>query len=133
MRESGILITGAAGEIGHALIDILHARGSGQLLTLDLRPVEGEPVTKVSRAYVGSILDRNLLDTILAEYKVTTVIHLAALLSTRSEFTPVVAHEVNVDGTVNMLEFARGQAQSHGEPVKFFYPSSIAAYGLRPT
>jgi nucleoside-diphosphate-sugar epimerase len=58
------------------------------------------------------------------------VIHLAALLSTRSEFTPVVAHEVNVDGTVNMLEFARGQAQSHGEPVKFFYPSSIAAYGL---
>lgn len=79
---------------------------------------------------MGSILDRNLLDTILAEYKVTTVIHLAALLSTRSEFTPVVAHEVNVDGTLNMLEFARNQARSHGEAVKFFYPSSIAAYGL---
>jgi len=130
VRESGILITGAAGEIGHALIEILHARGSEQILTLDLRPVDREIGDKVSRAYIGSILDRNLLDTILAEYKVTTVIHLAALLSTRSEFTPVVAHEVNVDGTLNLLEFARGQAQSHGEPVKFFYPSSIAAYGL---
>ena len=130
MRQNGILITGAAGEIGHALIENLYERGGEQILTLDLRAVEGPLAAKVARAYIGSILDRNLLDTILAEYKVTTVIHLAALLSTRSEFIPVVAHEVNVDGTLNMLEFARAQAQSHGETVKFFYPSSIAAYGL---
>lgn len=130
MRESGILITGAAGEIGHALIESLHARGSEQILTLDLRPLKGEIQAKVGRGYVGSILDRYLLDTILTEYKVTTVIHLAALLSTRSEFSPVIAHEVNVDGTLNMLELARNQARSHGETVKFFYPSSIAAYGL---
>ena len=130
MRESGILITGAAGEIGHALIELLHARGGEQILTLDLRPLEGDIAARIGRGHVGSILDRNLLDTILAEYKVTTVIHLAALLSTRSEFTPVVAHEVNVDGTLNMLEFSRNQARSHGETVKFFYPSSIAAYGL---
>lgn len=130
MRENGILITGASGEIGHALIELLHARGGEQLLTLDLRPLEGPVSELVARSYVGSILDRNLLDTILAEFKVTTVIHLAALLSTRSEFTPVVAHEVNVDGTLYMLEFARNQAQSHGETVKFFYPSSIAAFGL---
>jgi nucleoside-diphosphate-sugar epimerase len=130
VRENGILITGAAGEIGHALIENLHARGGEQILTLDLKPLDGPLVEKVARVYAGSILDRNLLDTILAEYKITTVIHLAALLSTRSEFTPVVAHEVNVDGTLNLLEFARAQAQSHGEVVKFFYPSSIAAYGL---
>lgn len=130
MREEGILITGASGEIGHALIDLLHGRAAGQVLTLDLRPLEGEIASKVARTYVGSILDRNLLDTILSEYKVTTIIHLAALLSTRSEFTPVVAHEVNVDGTLYMLEFARSEAQSHGETVKFFYPSSIAAFGL---
>lgn len=102
MRESGILITGAAGEIGHALIDLLHERGSEQILTLDLRPLEGEIVSRVGRGYVGSILDRNLLDTILAEYKVTTIFHLAALLSTRSEFTPVVAHEVNEIGRAHV-------------------------------
>jgi len=130
VRENGILITGAAGEIGHALIDNLFERGGEQILTLDLKPMDGPLAQKVARSYAGSILDRNLLDTILAEYKVTTVLHLAALLSTRSEFTPVVAHEVNVDGTLNLLEFARAQAQSHGEVVKFFYPSSIAAYGL---
>ena len=56
--------------------------------------------------------------------------HLAALLSTRSEFTPVTAHHVNVEGTLNLLEFAQRQGESHGRPVTFVYPSSIAAYGL---
>jgi nucleoside-diphosphate-sugar epimerase len=58
------------------------------------------------------------------------VFHLAALLSTRSEFTPVTAHQVNVEGTMNLLEFAQKQGESHGRPVVFMYPSSIAAYGL---
>ncbi len=56
--------------------------------------------------------------------------HLAALLSTRSEFSPRTAHEVNVGGTLNLLEFAQHEAESHGRPVVFLYPSSIAAFGL---
>ena len=56
--------------------------------------------------------------------------HLAALLSTRSEFTPLSAHQVNVEGTLNLLEFAQHEAESHGNPVIFMYPSSIAVYGL---
>ena len=56
--------------------------------------------------------------------------HLAALLSTRAEFTPVTAHQVNVEGTLNLLEFSQREAESHGRPVTFLYPSSIAAYGL---
>src|SRR5258705_13209621 len=59
-----------------------------------------------------------------------SVFHLAALLSTRSEFTPLTAHEVNVEGTLRMLEFAQHEGESHGRPVVFLYPSSIAAYGL---
>src|SRR6266508_73297 len=55
---------------------------------------------------------------------------LSPLLSTRSEFTPVTAHHVNVEGTLNLLEFAQRQGESHGRPVVFIYPSSIAAYGL---
>jgi nucleoside-diphosphate-sugar epimerase len=59
------------------------------------------------------------------------VFHLAALLSTRAEFTPTAAHHVNVEGTLNLLEFAQRQGESHGRAVTFVYPSSIAAYGLR--
>ena len=42
----------------------------------------------------------------------------------------MTAHEVNVEGTLNLLEFAQHEAESHGRPVVFLYPSSIAAYGL---
>jgi threonine 3-dehydrogenase len=52
------------------------------------------------------------------------------LLSTRAEFTPVAAHQVNVEGTLNLLEFAQRQGESHGRSVVFVYPSSIAAYGI---
>ena len=95
MRNPGVLITGAAGEIGHALVERLSARGEA-IVILDLKPLDSELLSHVDRSYVGSILDTALLDTILAEYRITTIYHLAALLSTRSEFTPVAAHQVNV-------------------------------------
>jgi nucleoside-diphosphate-sugar epimerase len=132
MREPITLITGAAGEIGHALIDRLSANGAGALATVDLQPLDETVGKRVKRAYTGSILDRGLLDGIQAEYAVDRIYHLAALLSTRSEFTPVTAHEVNVTGTLHLLEFSMAQARSHGRPVMFFYPSSIAAFGVPP-
>jgi nucleoside-diphosphate-sugar epimerase len=78
----------------------------------------------------GSILDRPVLERVLAEFEIDLIFHLAALLSTRSEFSPLTAHQVNVEGTLNLLEFAQREAESHGRPVMFLYPSSIAAYGL---
>ena len=130
MRQSVVLITGAAGEIGHTLINRISDTGSAAVLTLDLQPLDETLQDRVSQHFTGSILDKDLLDRILARYEVDTVFHLAALLSTRSEFTPITAHQVNVEGTIRMLKFAQGQGRSHGRPVKFFYPSSIAAYGL---
>lgn len=130
MRREVVLITGAAGEIGHGLIKRIAERGDASIVTLDLKPLDRELRPYVDRSYVGSILDTSLLETVLAEYKINVIYHLAALLSTRSEFSPVVAHQVNVEGTLNLLEFAQAEGRSHGERVVFFYPSSIAAYGL---
>jgi len=126
-----VLITGAAGEIGQALIRHLGATESErQLVTLDVHPLPGELLPLVHQHVIGSILDTQLLDRLVAEYEVDQIYHLAALLSTRSEFSPALAHRVNVEGTLNLLEFAQKQGESHGRPVVFFYPSSIAAYGL---
>ncbi len=129
MRKPVVLITGAGGEIGHGLIARLSSSGA-PIITLDVSPLDVSLAPKVSREFMGSITDLALLDRILAEFEVDRVFHLAALLSTRSEFTPVTAHHVNVEGTLNMLEFAQRQGESHGRPVVFIYPSSIAAYGL---
>ena len=130
MRKPVVLITGAGGEIGHGLIEQL-AKGEGaSIVTLDLNQLEPSLASRVQREFTGSITDARLLDRILSEFEIDTVYHLAALLSTRSEFTPLTAHQVNVEGTLSLLEFAQREAESHGRPVKFLYPSSIAAYGL---
>jgi threonine 3-dehydrogenase len=129
MRKPVVLVTGAGGEIGHGLVTRLSTAGS-PIVTLDLAPLEPSLARLVSRELTGSITDIALLERIVAEFEVDRVFHLAALLSTRSEFTPVTAHHVNVEGTLNLLEFAQHQGESHGRPVVFAYPSSIAAYGL---
>ena len=129
MRTSSVLVTGANGEIGHGLITRLAASGRS-IVTLDILPLERALAKLVRREITGSITDQRLLERILAEFEIDHVFHLAALLSTRSEFTPVTAHEVNVEGTLNLLEFAHREGESHGRPVVFLYPSSIAAYGL---
>jgi threonine 3-dehydrogenase len=129
MRKPVVLITGAGGEIGHGLVARL-AGSRVQIITLDVSPLDASLVPFVTRELTGSINDLGLLDRVLAEFEVDRVFHLAALLSTRSEYTPVTAHHVNVEGTLNLLEFAQRQGESHGRPVIFIYPSSIAAYGL---
>ena len=130
MRKPVVLITGASGEIGHGLINRLAEDHSRGIVTLDVTPLQPALAAKVQREVVGSILDQAALERILSEFEVDLVFHLAALLSTRSEFSPRTAHEVNVGGTLNLLEFAQHEAESHGRPVVFLYPSSIAAFGL---
>ncbi len=130
IRRPVVLITGASGEIGHGLITRLSKDPDIAVITLDLRPLPPPLTPLVQQQFLGSILDAQMLDRILAEYEVDLIFHLAALLSTRSEFAPVTAHRVNVEGTLNMLDFAQKQGESHGRPVRFLYPSSIAIYGL---
>jgi threonine 3-dehydrogenase len=130
VRKRVVLVTGANGEIGHALVASLAARDSSPVVSLDINVLDASLSPLVAREFTGSTLDRGLLERLLAEFEVDRVFHLAALLSTRAEFTPLTAHQVNVEGTLNMLEFARKEGQSHGRPVLFVYPSSIAAYGI---
>lgn len=100
------------------------------MIALDIHRLDPADSALVTREFTGSVTDAGVFDRILAEFEVDQVFHLAALLSTRAEFTPVSAHHVNVEGTLNALEFAERQGESHGRPVVFVYPSSIAAYGL---
>jgi threonine 3-dehydrogenase len=130
MRKPVVLITGANGEIGHALVANLVQHRHQGVVSLDVNALDPQIATLVHREFTGSILDTNLLERILSEFEVDLIFHLAALLSTRSEFTPMAAHHVNVEGTLNLLEFAAQETDSHGRPVVFVYPSSIAAYGL---
>ena len=129
MRTPVTLVTGASGEIGHGLITRLSGTGR-PIVTIDLAPLDPSLHRRVLREFTGSITDSTLLERVLAEFEVDLIFHLAALLSTRAEFTPITAHHVNVEGTLTLLEFAQREGESHGRTVLFLYPSSVAAYGL---
>lgn len=130
MRRSVTLITGANGEIGHGLIEHFGRRSDDAILALDLRPLDDSLERKCVGSIVGDILDDDLIQRIVSEYEINAIYHLAALLSTRAEYTPDIAHRVNVEGTLNLLKLAHEQSRWQGREVKFLFPSSIAVYGL---
>jgi len=125
-----ILVTGAAGEIGHGLVRALSKDPNVQVIAADIRD-PGKKIRKhLDDLHLGDICDRSFVDQIVTMHEITEIVHLAALLSTRAEHVPEKAHEVNVNGTFNLLRIAAEQAQSFGTVVKFTVPSSIAVYGL---
>lgn len=129
MRKKVTLVTGAAGEVGTSLVQKLVETSPRTVLTLDLSP--RSPSLPPDHVHVqGDILDESLLSRLVAEYEIECIFHLAALLSTRSEFTPEQAHRVNVEGTLQLLRLASDQSQWRGTPVQFIFPSSIAVYGM---
>jgi nucleoside-diphosphate-sugar epimerase len=129
MRKRAVLVTGAAGEIGQALVESLSKNEECQLLTLDLKPLSADLSPSV-RHIEGDILDKALLARLVSEYEFDVIYHLAALLSTRAEFAPEMAHHVNVGGAMTLLHLAAEQSERRGSAVRFLFPSSIAVYGL---
>jgi nucleoside-diphosphate-sugar epimerase len=130
MRKEVVLITGANGEIGHGLITFLAQQNKVNVIALDVQPLDDDLKPLCMRFIQGDILDGMLLGRLVVEYEIRTIFHLASILSTKAEYNPEAAHRINVEGTLNLLRLAVEQSQWQGRPVKFIYPSSIAAYGL---
>ena len=61
---------------------------------------------------------------IFKDNNIDTIYHLAAILSTRAELNPIMAHNINVGGFLNIIE------NINKSNVKLFFPSSIAVYLL---
>lgn len=130
MRKEVVLITGASGEMGHGLISHLGEQGQVRIVAMDVQPLPPSLQPYCTRYIQGDILDGMLLGRLVVEYEIRTIYHLASILSTKAEYNPETAHRINVEGTMNLLRLAVEQSQWQGQPVKFLYPSSIAAYGL---
>ena len=125
-----ILITGANGEIGHGLIHELCSRGAGRILATDVQFLDASLADACHEFILGDITDPALFRELDGRGPFTTIFHLASILSTKAERDPALAHRVNVDGTLSLLQLAHDHSQRLGRSVRFLYPSSIAAYGL---
>lgn len=115
-----VLITGGSGLIGTYVIKELLTRGE-EVIIYDLKP----PVDITEIRFIqGTITDKKNLLATCKKHDVDRIIHLAALLQFGCEQRPHDAIEVNVLGTLNLLEVAQGINAK-----RFVFASSGAVYG----
>ena len=120
-----ILVTGGAGFIGSHLVEKLLSAGDRVRVLDDLSTGKREnlPRHDAMEFIVGDIRDAGLVNR-CAE-GMNAMVHLAAVASVQASIDdPVRTHQVNFDGTLNLLE------ASHRHGVKrFLYACSAAVYG----
>lgn len=72
----------------------------------------------------ADVCDQCALETIIADYQITHIAHLAALMPEPAEANPRLGIRVGIDGTVNVLEVARARNIK-----RVVFTSSKAVYG----
>lgn len=105
------LVTGGAGFIGSNLVDGLVARGDEVVVLDDLssgkRANLEDAIAKGTKLIEGSVSDRGAVDEAVASHRPECIFHLAAQIDVRVSIAdPVYDMEVNVGGTINLLEAA---------------------------
>lgn len=139
MNSSCIMVTGGAGFIGSHLCEKLLTQGH-TVICLDNFTDNYNPSIKRSniqrclrhcefKLVKGDILDSGLIDQLLTQYNIDTIIHLAALAGVRNSIlAPLNYIDTDVKGTVGLLESARKH-----DIKKFIFASSSSVYGSNTT
>jgi len=129
-RRRRALVTGGAGFIGSHLADRLLADGWEVRVLDDFSSGREDNLAEAGRRVEilkGDVRDADLLATALAGVEVA--FHQAAVPSVpRSIAEPLRTHDVNVNGTLNLLEQARNAGVR-----RVVYAASSSAYGNTPT
>ncbi|MCL2028761.1 MAG: NAD-dependent epimerase/dehydratase family protein [Bacteroidales bacterium] len=120
-----LLITGANGQIGSELtLAFRKIYGHENVVATDLNPVLRAEIKDNGPTDQLDVLDRKKLESLIDQYQIDAIVHLAAILSAVGEKNSQMAWNVNMNGTINVLEVAREKGIK-----RIFIPSSIAVFG----
>jgi UDP-glucose 4-epimerase len=102
-----ILVTGGAGFIGSWVADAFISEGHEVLIIDDLSSGIKENIPKEADFIKGDIRERELLEKVFYDYRPDIVDHHAAQMDVRrSVENPVFDAQVNIIGTLNLLELS---------------------------
>ncbi|WP_395092270.1 NAD-dependent epimerase/dehydratase family protein [Vaginella massiliensis] len=123
MESETILITGALGQIGSELIErLIKEYGKTNVIVTDIKPKEE---VQIDCEYEQlDVLDADKIKHLVEKYQITTVYHLAALLSGTAEKNPALGWKLNMDSLLSFLDLAKDKKIN-----KLFWPSSIGIFG----
>ncbi|HYQ25374.1 UDP-glucose 4-epimerase GalE [Stenotrophomonas sp.] len=122
--SEAILVTGGAGYIGCHVVHQLLDRNFTVVVLDDLSTGKAKRVEN-AHLVIGSISDHTLVKSILSEFAIGTVVHMAARTdATGSKLDPLHYYSENTAGTLNLLSCCKDCGVS-----KFVFTSTAAVYG----
>ncbi len=119
------LVTGGTGFIGASLVDQLLERGDDVIVLDRVQSSRWDKAARRPKMVMGDITNWPEVMNVFKDNEIDCVYHLAAMLSLPSEANPWAAFQVNVVGTMNMLEAVRLFG-----PNKLIFASTTGTYGL---
>lgn len=133
-----ILVTGAAGFIAFHLIEELLKNQQNKIIGIDnfysgirenINYLKSCDKNNLFTFIEVDIRDFETINKIIKENNITQVYHLAAIVSVQESISnPLLSNEVNVKGTLNILEASR-----QNKVKRVVFSSSAAVYGDEPT
>ena len=124
-KIQNILVTGAKGQIGSELTVALRKKyGAQKVIATDLKADLDDNKKKSEPFYVVDVCSYESIKKVVTKHNIDTIVHMAAILSGVGEKNPALAWDVNMNGTINILNIAREHKM-----VQVFVPSSIAVFG----
>ena len=120
-----ILVTGAVGQIGSELTLELRKRFGAENVIATGRKTEPSAELKESGPFhFIDVTNMESVEEIVKKYDIDTIIHMAAILSAVGEKNPQLCWDVNMNGTLTILELGLKYEMS-----RIVIPSSIAVWG----
>ena len=122
-----ILVTGAAGQIGSELVPALRdSFGSDQVVAAAHSTALPDDINLSGPTTTIDVTDYLDLEKAVIDFRIDRIFHMGSILSTTAENRRESAHQVNINGTFNILECAHRHSLE-----MVILPSSIAAFGAQ--
>lgn len=120
-----ILVTGAVGQIGSELTMALRKKyGADNVVATGRKTEPSQELRDSGPFYFIDVTERASLDVVIKKHNIDTIYHMAAILSAVGEKHPHLCWDVNMNGSINVLDAAIDYNMT-----RVIIPSSIAAFG----
>ncbi|MCD6160837.1 MAG: NAD-dependent epimerase/dehydratase family protein [candidate division Zixibacteria bacterium] len=120
-----ILVTGAVGQIGSELtMELRRKYGAENVIAAGRKTQPSDELKNSGPFHFIDVSDINSVEEIVKKYDIDTVYHMAAILSAVGEKHPQLCWDVNMNGTISILELGLKY-----EMARIIIPSSIAVWG----